>query len=234
MTTKLHSPVIRGLCQRGVLWAIVSFSQPLRPCRLKPGTMVFPVWKEQIWRASGVRQLPALHFVASSNKLQLCKSTASLRDLPLLGLPKDILGYSAWIFRICKPEQSRQYYRQYFRKEKVLVPSFLTCVTIMMIEQHKPPIKLVVYINFTVGAITVTIQFAVSGKDVTSKAKRRPRRRTQPPIIAPKSAPSIDNEATQEACCSVTVKPDLRQSCDQTCRSGSSSMRNVTTYHEMV
>lgn len=81
----------------------------------------------------------------------------------------------------------------------------------VMTEQQRPPIKLVTYTNSTQGATPVTTQAAAKGRDVARRAKRRPRRIIQSPIIAPNHAPSIDSDATHEASCWVTEKADLRQ-----------------------
>lgn len=81
----------------------------------------------------------------------------------------------------------------------------------VMTEQQRPPIKLVTYTNSTHGATPVRIQAAAKGRDVARRAKRRPRRIIQSPIIAPNQAPSIDSEATHEASCCVTERTDLRQ-----------------------
>lgn len=85
-----------------------------------------------------------------------------------------------------------------------------TWATMVITEQQSPPIKLVTYTNSTHGATPVRTQAAANGKDVARRAKRRPLRIIQSPIMAPNHAPSMDSDATHEASCCVTEKADLR------------------------
>lgn len=80
-----------------------------------------------------------------------------------------------------------------------------------MIEQHKPPIKLVMRISSTHGATPVRIHIAANGKEVILRANLRPFRITPFPIKAPTPAPSIDNDAIHDASCCVTERDDLEQ-----------------------
>lgn len=87
--------------------------------------------------------------------------------------------------------------------------SVFTCATMVMTEQQSPPMKLVMYTNPTHGATPVKTQAAARGKDVMRKAKRRPLRIIQSPIMAPNHAPNMDSDATHEASCCVTEKANL-------------------------
>ena len=96
-------------------------------------------------------------------------------------------------------------------------------MTIM--QQQRPPMKLVTYTNSKQGAMPVRIHTAARGKDVTRSANLRPLLIIQSPIIAPNHAPSIDNDATHEASCCVTEKADLRQMAIRLQMTGTNVMR---------
>lgn len=85
----------------------------------------------------------------------------------------------------------------------------ITCATIVMTAQQRPPMKLVVNTSSTHGAIPVNSQTAAKGKDVSRSASRRPRRIIQSPIIAPNHAPNMDRDATHETSCFVTENAHL-------------------------
>lgn len=86
---------------------------------------------------------------------------------------------------------------------------FITCVTTSTMAQQNPPTKAVANIISTLLANTVKSQEAEKGSDVTSSTLLRPKRMASPPSIPPKKAPRRDRLATQEACCSLTVKIPL-------------------------
>jgi len=75
--------------------------------------------------------------------------------------------------------------------------------------QQNPPTNAVANIISTLLANTVMSQEAEKGSEVMSSTLLRPKRMARPPSIPPKKAPRRDRLATQEACCSLTVKTPL-------------------------
>lgn len=82
-------------------------------------------------------------------------------------------------------------------------------MTTSTIAQQNPPTNAVANIISTLLANTVMSQDAEKGSEVMSRTLLRPKRMASPPSMPPKKAPRRDRLATQEACCSLTVKIPL-------------------------